>query len=144
MQAIQTLLSNLNPGSQTTIENLTLIPLLQAETETLPPDYLTLDEALQGGRVAIAEISEEGSVPDLLLVNEGNRPVLLLDGEELIGAKQNRILNLSILAPPRAQLMLIDTALKVTEFRNEVTSLWAFSTPDSRFPTPQLRSRFEK
>jgi hypothetical protein len=31
------------------------------------------------------------------VLNKGNRPVLMLDGEELIGAKQNRIVNLSIL-----------------------------------------------
>jgi hypothetical protein len=30
-------------------------------------------------------------------VNDGVRPVLLLDGEEVIGAKQNRIINLTVL-----------------------------------------------
>jgi hypothetical protein len=31
--------------------------------------------------------------------NEGHRPVFLLDGEELVGAKQNRVVNISVLAP---------------------------------------------
>jgi hypothetical protein len=48
-------------------------------------------------------VSEGGSVPHLLFINDAMRPVLLLDGEELVGAKQNRVLNLTVLAaaPPR-------------------------------------------
>jgi ARG and Rhodanese-Phosphatase-superfamily-associated Protein domain len=49
--------------------------------------------------VRIVEVSEGGHVPELKIVNEGEVPVLLLDGEELLGAKQNRIINLTILAP---------------------------------------------
>jgi hypothetical protein len=40
-----------------------------------------------------------GHVPELKIVNEGERPVLLLDGEELLGAKQNRVINLTMMAP---------------------------------------------
>jgi hypothetical protein len=47
--------------------------------------------------VAISEVSAAGSVPELMVVNRGNNPVLLIDGEELAGAKQNRVLNTSIL-----------------------------------------------
>jgi hypothetical protein len=43
-------------------------------------------------------------VPTLRAVNEGERPVLLLDGEELVGAKQNRVLNLTILVPAQSTL----------------------------------------
>ena len=38
-------------------------------------------------------------MPELKFVNEGERSVLLLDGEELLGAKQNRVINLTILVP---------------------------------------------
>jgi len=37
----------------------------------------------------------------LKVVNRGDVAVLLLDGEELVGAKHNRVLNLTILVPPR-------------------------------------------
>lgn len=47
----------------------------------------------------ITEVSEQGVVPQLRFVNRGRVPVLLVDGEELLGAKQNRIVNLSILVP---------------------------------------------
>ncbi|MBE3138780.1 MAG: hypothetical protein IMZ63_03070, partial [Actinobacteria bacterium] len=43
------------------------------------------------------EIGKGGSVPELIAENIGDVSVLLLDGEELIGAKQNRVLNTTIL-----------------------------------------------
>jgi len=58
--------------------------------------YLTLDEALAGG-LRIRETSESGSVPELVVENPLDSRVLLYDGEELVGAKQNRILNVSVL-----------------------------------------------
>src|SRR5512142_1947912 len=84
--------------------NLTMYPLL-AEHET-PPAYTTLDEALAAGFVKVTEVSDAGSVPELTIVNDGPTPVLLLDGEELVGAKQNRIVNLTILVPPQSRLPL--------------------------------------
>ena len=55
--------------------------------------YVTLDEALVSGTVRVSEVSDGGSVPELLFGNLGKRPVLLVDGEELVGAKQSRTLN---------------------------------------------------
>lgn len=60
--------------------------------------YQTLDEALATETLEITETSEGGSVPLLKLLNRGDEPVFLMAGEQLVGAKQNRILNASILA----------------------------------------------
>jgi hypothetical protein len=76
---------------------LTVLPLLRPGTAE--PGYLTLGEALARGLTRVTEVSEGGSVPQLLFINDAMRPVLLLDGEELVGAKQNRVLNLTVLAP---------------------------------------------
>ena len=46
-------------------------------------------------------MNDAGQVSALKVDVKGAVPVLLLDGEELIGAKQNRVVNLTILAPPR-------------------------------------------
>jgi hypothetical protein len=56
--------------------------------------------------VQITEVSEGGSVPQLLLVNEATQPVLLLDGDELVGAKQNRVLNLTVLVPAMSKTVI--------------------------------------
>jgi hypothetical protein len=61
------------------------------------PSYITLVEALALDGFKITEVSEGGSVPSLRVINETPQHVLLFDGEELKGAKQNRILNTTIL-----------------------------------------------
>ena len=84
-------------GPLTTFRNLGLLVLSTAGERQA--DYLTLDEALERRSAHIVEVSEGGHVPELKIVNEGEWPVLLLDGEELLGAKQNRVINLTILVP---------------------------------------------
>jgi hypothetical protein len=70
------------------------------------PYFVTLREALAQGAVAVTEVSEGGSVPELLLVNKGDKRVLVLDGEELRGAKQNRVLNTTILVSAASTLVV--------------------------------------
>jgi hypothetical protein len=65
--------------------------------------YITLDEALPRG-LRITETSDSGSVPELFVENPTDSSVLLYDGEELVGAKQNRILNVSVLVGAGAKL----------------------------------------
>jgi hypothetical protein len=65
--------------------------------------YLTLDEALASG-LRIRETSESGDVPELVVENPLDQRVLLYDGEELVGAKQNRILNVSVLVGAGTEL----------------------------------------
>jgi hypothetical protein len=61
------------------------------------PDYLTMKEAMEKQLLTVTEVTEGGTVPELKVVNRAEKPVLLLDGEELSGAKQNRVLNTTIL-----------------------------------------------
>jgi hypothetical protein len=83
---------------------LAIVPLTGPHREG--PDLLSLGEALRSGEAEVTETSEGGSVPELRLVNRSDRIILLLDGEELVGAKQNRVLNLTVLAPPRAETII--------------------------------------
>jgi len=57
-------------------------------------------------RARATEVSEAGSVPFLRVANGADRPLLLLDGEELIGAKQNRILNTTVLVAAHAEVTI--------------------------------------
>lgn len=68
---------------------LTVVPILGPSHDT--PDYRLLDpQALE--KVRIEEVSESGSVPNLRVTNDLNTRLFLMDGQELRGAKQNRIL----------------------------------------------------
>jgi hypothetical protein len=93
--AIAEALNGVELGVPQTYQNLTVFPLLAREPNTA--NYLTLDEALALGTLVVTEIGESGVVPELNVLSRGPEPVLLVDGEELVGAKQNRVLNLTIL-----------------------------------------------
>jgi hypothetical protein len=65
-------------------------------------EYLTLEEALPLG-FRVAEVDAAGMVPELAVVNPLESSVLLYDGEELLGAKQNRILNVTVLVAAQSE-----------------------------------------
>ena len=96
MQILDQCLDGLKYGLPQTHLNLTAYPLLVAESPE--PGYVTLASAIAAGHVSVREVSDEGAVPFLLLENTGPNPILVLDGEELVGAKQNRVANCTILA----------------------------------------------
>jgi hypothetical protein len=66
--------------------------------------YTTLDEALEAKSLDVTEVSEGGSVPTLRVTNRADLRVFLMAGEQLIGAKQNRVLNTSILVEAHSDL----------------------------------------
>jgi hypothetical protein len=76
--------------------NLTIYPLVAPGADDLP--YELLVDALGAGTLTIAEVGQ-GTVPTLAARNAGPTAVLVLDGEQLIGARQNRMTNRSILLP---------------------------------------------
>jgi hypothetical protein len=82
-------------GEPIRCEGLAVFPLFAEPSGGV--DYALSDEAISEGSVTVEEVSEAGSVPDLSVENKGDLRVLFLEGEELVGAKQNRILNTSVL-----------------------------------------------
>jgi hypothetical protein len=66
--------------------------------------YLTLDEALQEELVDVTEISEGGSVPVLRVSNRAESLLFLMSGEQLRGAKQNRVLNVSMMVDSKTEI----------------------------------------
>lgn len=62
-------------------------------------EYLLSDEAIAAGEAEVHELTEGGSVPKLAVANKSPKLLLFLEGEELRGAKQNRVLNTSVLVP---------------------------------------------
>lgn len=91
-------------GPAQTSRGLAVFPLF-AETRG-GPWYVTLAEAIGSGQARVTEVDQGGSVPELSVVNKGDTRVLILDGEEVRGAKQNRILNTTILVGKHSSLVI--------------------------------------
>lgn len=87
-------------GVSRSFENMSVFPLRFPGNGG--PEYVTLREALERGVFVVAEVSAGGSVLELMVENKGDVAVLLLDGEELAGAKQNRVLNTTALIGPKS------------------------------------------
>jgi len=69
-------------------------------------DIWLLDDALWAGTLRIEERDDAGGVPELRFVNEGALRVLILEGDELVGAGQNRVVNSSVLVAAGSELVL--------------------------------------
>ena len=98
------LITDMRLGDAQAYERVAIFPVFHDRAGAL--EYLVLSEALEQGGLVVREVGEEGSVPDLLVHNKTQTPVLLLDGEEVVGAKQNRVLNTSILVPRESELKI--------------------------------------
>ena len=85
-------------------ESLSVFPLFSLATGEV--DYRLSETALADESLLVEEVDESGSVPDLLVENKGDVRVLFLEGEELIGAKQNRILNASVLVAAHSKIKI--------------------------------------
>lgn len=88
-------ISNIRLGEIKEYKNISVIPVFLKDVAEL--QYISLDEAISSGVLKIKEVSTGGNVPELVAENNGQKLILLLDGEEVIGAKQNRVLNATIL-----------------------------------------------
>lgn len=97
-------LSAIDVGDLQQHKNMAVFPLFTSLNHG--PEYLTLKDALARGFLTITEVSKGGSVPELKAVNKGDLPILLLDGEELAGAKQNRVLNTTILLKEHSETII--------------------------------------
>jgi hypothetical protein len=98
---------------------MTIFPLLSDYSLSL--DYILLDEALGGGVMEVTEVDNHGAVPNLKVHNKSPRMVLILDGEELVGAKQNRIVNTTILIAGNATVVIPVSCVE--------QGRWTYNTP---------------
>jgi hypothetical protein len=101
------LVSRLEVGGPAAAGNLALFPLLlKGSAASGGADYLLYEHAQSMSLISIAEVSETGVVGQLLVENRASRPVLVVEGEVLLGMKQTRVLNVSILVPAESRLVI--------------------------------------
>lgn len=101
-QAISERVKTVSPGDLQG-KNLKFVPIL-GRSHKQPPYELLRQETLSA--VQVTEVSEGGSVPELLVVNDLDVRVFLIDGQELVGAKQNRTLNTDVLVPAKSTVKI--------------------------------------
>ncbi len=81
----------------TVVGGVALFPLLSSVVGERP--YLSGPTALADGLAVIHEL-DGGAVPSLVIETHASLPVLLVEGELLVGGRQNRVVNVTVLCPP--------------------------------------------
>jgi hypothetical protein len=101
-------------GSPQTAGRLTLLP---AFCDGPGLEYVTFAEAQEDGSAEITEIDANGAVSILEVRTSSHLPVLMIDGEILVGLKQNRVLNTTILVPPKSTLKIPVSCVEAGRWR---------------------------
>ncbi len=103
-EAVNHTLEQLRFGEPQQFRNLCVVPIFY--DGPAGPTYQTLTEALKSKQVTVTEVSEGGAVPNLKVTNLSDQPLVLVDGEELVGAKQNRIVNTTMMLEPNSETVI--------------------------------------
>ena len=88
-------------GEPLNYKSLRVVPLVGPSHEE--PSYRLFGPDLADD-VKVDEVNDAGDVTNLRVTNRLSERVLLIDGQELIGAKQNRIMNTDVLVPASKQV----------------------------------------
>lgn len=133
MQVLNELLDSIKIGSPQVFQDVEVFPLFGNRNES--SSLLELDEALAKGLVEVTEVSDGGSVPQLNVINSSSRDVIIYDGQQLIGAKQNRTVNITVVVPAHSTLAIPVSCVEQQR--------WHYTSPSfassDRFAYPSLR-----
>ncbi len=88
-------------GSPRAVGGLSLVPIFHDGSSV---EYQLFAEAQQAGAAEITEVGLHGAVPALEAKSTSQIPVLMVEGEIIVRLKQNRVLNTTILIPPKTTL----------------------------------------
>jgi hypothetical protein len=114
------------------LKNLILFPIVQRAGHSSQHRIISLHSAMRDG---IIEVRETGRIEEIEVVNKGPDKVLGIDGQEVRGGRQNRVLNFSALIGEDAGSLI--STLCVEEGR------WAgaaLNFSEGRIAHPTLRS----
>lgn len=103
METVIAFLDSLKIGEGRSHGKLTVFPVHGVGGSSL--EYLVLSEAIASGELEIRE-KDSATVPELLVINHGKHRVLIMDGEEITGGKQNRLVNISLLIEAHSEAVL--------------------------------------
>jgi len=104
MDNLKSFLDQVTLGDVQTTEHVMIIPIFNKKPKA--ENYIGLTEAFKTNVLEIKDVSQDGSVNDVIAVNKGHVPILILESEQFKGAKQNRMINTTVLIPAQSELTI--------------------------------------
>ena len=85
-------------------------------------NIISIHDAYRDSLIQINEVSQEGQVNKIILKNLSTQHVFILDGDIILGAKQNRIFNTSILIGPMKECYLSVSCIEKNRWQKSNSS----------------------
>ncbi len=101
---ISSFFDNIRISIPQTYKNLTVIPF--SHTNGNKVEFISLPKAIKTDRFIIKEMDEGARVSNIKVINDTDYNVLIIDGEQFVGAKQNRIINTTVFVRKRSKIVL--------------------------------------
>lgn len=127
-------MDNIQTFNPQSYENMTVIGLNIPENKKV--DLMSLEIGLNLGLVEISEIDEGGTVGKVKVINNAVTPLLILDGEEIIGSKQNRVVNATIIIDAKSEKII---PVSCTE-----AGRWKYNTDKFQYSQHMAASRVRR